>query len=371
MQATPATWRLLLEAGWAGDERLKVLCGGEALSPDLAQRLLERCASVWNLYGPTETTIWSTLARLERDGGQVTVGRPIGNTRVHVLDRAGRQVPVGVAGELHIGGEGLARGYWKRPDLTAERFVPDPYTEAPGARLYRTGDLARYLPDGRLEWLSRLDHQVKVRGFRIELGEIEAALSRHPAIRRVVVVAKGGPADETRLYAYLLAAAGMEPTATELRKHLKATLPVFMVPAAFVFLDELPLTPNGKVDRKALDRLEARRQAGEDSYQPPRTPTESFLAELWREVLSVERIGLRDNFFDLGGHSLLAMKVIARVEKGIGHRLSPRDIVFQNLEQLAADCDQRGRMLAQPPVAGLTGRAADTVRVGIDGGRGA
>jgi len=168
MQATPATWRLLLEAGWNGDKRLKVLCGVEALPAELSERLLERVSSVWNMYGPTETTIWSTLEKVSVGG--VTIGRPLRNTRIYVLDGRGRRVPVGVAGELCIGGEGLARGYWKRADLTAERFVPDPYAGEPGARMYRTGDLARYLEDGRVEWLSRLDHQVKVRGFRIELG---------------------------------------------------------------------------------------------------------------------------------------------------------------------------------------------------------
>jgi amino acid adenylation domain-containing protein len=357
MQATPSTWRLLLEAGWTGDRRLKLLCGGEALSRELAERLLERSSSLWNVYGPTETTVWSTVCQVVESTGTISIGRPIGNMRYYVLDRRGRRVPVGVAGELCIGGEGLAWGYKKRADLTAETFVPNPFDGGAGSRLYRSGDLGRFLPDGRLEWLSRLDHQVKVRGHRIELGEIESVLVRHPAVERAVVLAKGRPGEDYRLVGYLVAA-GMEPTATELRKHLKAALPAYMVPGAFVFLDEFPLTPSGKVDRKALDRLESRRQADEDAYQPPRTPTEAFLADLWRELLSVERIGLRDNFFDLGGHSLLAMKVIARIEKGIGPRLNPRDIIYQSLEQLAADCDRRGR---QPVVAAsreLDGRSA-------------
>jgi hypothetical protein len=221
-----------------------------------------------------------------------------------------------------------------------------------------------------VEWLSRLDQQVKLRGFRIELGEIEEALARHPEVGMAVVVARGGPTEERGLIAYLVAADGVEPTATELRKHLKASLPAYMVPAAYVFLDELPLTPNGKVDRKALGTLEARRQAEEETYQAPRTPTESFIAELWRELLGLERVGLRDNFFDLGGHSLLAMKVIARVEKGLGHRLNPREIVFQNLEQLAADCDRRRREPAPPP-AGSPPRPLDARGAGLAGGRGA
>jgi amino acid adenylation domain-containing protein len=358
MQATPSTWRLLLEAGWTGDSRLKLLCGGESLTHELAERLLQRSSSLWNVYGPTETTVWSTACQVVDSSGTISIGRPIGNMRYYVLDRRGRRVPVGVAGELCIGGEGLAWGYKKRADLTAETFVPDPFDGRAGSRLYRSGDLGRFLPDGRLEWLSRLDHQVKVRGHRIELGEIESVLAQHAAVERAVVLAKGRPGEEQRLIGYLVAAGGMEPTATELRKHLKAVLPAYMVPAAFVFLDEFPLTPSGKVDRKALDRLESRRQADEDAYQPPRTPTEAFLAELWRELLSVERIGLRDNFFDLGGHSLLAMKVIARVEKGIGQRLNPRDIIYQSLEQLAADCDRRGRQPAAAAGRELDGRTA-------------
>src|SRR5262245_24175364 len=260
MQATPATWRLLLAAGWSGAAKLKVLCGGESLPRDLADRLLEHGASVWNLYGPTETTIWSALWKVEREG-PVTVGRPIANTQLHVLDARGRQAPLGVPGDVCIGGEGLARGYWKRPDLTAERFVPDPFGE-PGARMYRTGDLVRYLADGRVEWLSRLDHQVKVRGFRIELGEIEAVLSSRAEVRQAVAVVREDVAGDARLVAYLLSdpepggeGGPVRPAlADRLRSNLLEVLPEHMVPTAWVFLDAFPLTPNGKVDRKALPK---------------------------------------------------------------------------------------------------------------------
>jgi amino acid adenylation domain-containing protein len=369
MQATPATWRLLLEAGWSGDKRLKILCGGEALPDELAAQLLERGASVWNLFGPTETTIWSTLAKLDGHG-PVTIGRPIGNTRVYVVDGHGRRLPVGVAGELCIGGLGLARGYLKRADLTAERFVPDAFAGESGARMYRTGDLARLRPDGTIEWLSRMDHQVKIRGFRIELGEIEAALQRHPDVDRAVAAAKGEPSGDQRLVAYVVPASGVEPTATELRGHLKSQLPTYMVPTSFVFLDRLPLTPNGKLDRKALAALDARPSSPQEGFQAPRTPMESLLAELWQQVLGVERVSVRDNFFDLGGHSLLAMKVLSAIEKRTGLRVNPRDIVFQTLEQFAAACDERSRTPPdQAATRGLAGRFIDAMRMTLDGGR--
>jgi amino acid adenylation domain-containing protein len=333
MQATPATWRLLLEAGWAGNGRLKILCGGEALTRELAERLAPLGASAWNLYGPTETTIWSTLWKVSSDGGPVTVGRPIGNTRTYVLDGRGRPVPVGVPGELYIGGLGLARGYLKRADLTAERFVPDPFAAEPGARMYRTGDLVRFLPDGRIEWLSRLDHQVKVRGFRIELGEIESVLARHAAVRQAVAVVREDVAGDARLVAYVIGeggAAGAEAAASRpehagrLREHLLETLPDYMVPTSWVFLDAFPMTPNGKVDRKALPRPETLR-AGSD-YTAPETATDKAIAGVWQEVLRLERVGLDDNFFDLGGHSLLLMQVQAKLR-----RLLEREIPIVDL----------------------------------------
>ena len=248
MQATPATWKMLLASEWAGKPDLRVICGGEALSPSLAGSLLERCAAVWNMYGPTETTVWSTLDRV-RAGEPVTIGRPIANTRVYVLDSEGRRVPIGVAGELWLGGAGVARGYLDQPDLTNERFVDSPFRS--GERLYQTGDLVRCREDGRLEHLGRLDHQVKVRGFRIELGEVESRLQAHPGVREAVVVA-----GEERLIAYVVRG-GEEPTAEVLRGWMSETLPEYMVPALFVPLQALPLTPNGKVDRKALPAPDA------------------------------------------------------------------------------------------------------------------
>ena len=341
MQATPATWRLLIEAGWPGNEGLKILCGGEALPRELADQLLERGGSLWNLYGPTETAIWSTIHRVESREGPVPIGRPIANTQVYVLDAQQQPVPVGVPGELYIGGAGVARGYLNRPEQTAERFVVNPFTNAPAANLYRTGDWVRYQPDGNLNYLWRIDNQVKIRGFRIELAEIETALESHPPVAEAVAaVREYGPGD-VRLIAYFVPAPGHnEPTGTELRTLLRAKLPQYMVPSVYVALEALPLTPNGKIDRKALpepDLFHVHRSA--DS-EPPSTETEIALAEIWKAALGIEGVGANDNFFDLGGHSLLSMQVIFRVEEKLGARLTPRDIVLNTLGQLAVQCDR-------------------------------
>jgi amino acid adenylation domain-containing protein len=321
MQATPVTWRLLLEAGWQGSPSLKMLCGGEALPLDLAQQLLARGASLWNLYGPTETTIWSTVRQITAADPLISIGRPIANTQVYVLDAHLQPVPAGVPGELYIGGDGLARGYLHRPDLTAERFVPHPFSAAPNARLYRTGDLARFLPTGDLEHLGRLDHQVKVRGFRIELGEIEATLLQHPTVRQAVVVAREETPGDKRLVAYLIPAEGQDITFKELRSFLKESLPDYMVPSACVMLEAFPQTPNGKIDRKALPPPEARGQAAADGYVAPTVIEHNELIGIWEELLNVRPIGIRDSFFNLGGHSLLAAKLIHRVELVFGKRI--------------------------------------------------
>ncbi|MEW5927673.1 MAG: amino acid adenylation domain-containing protein, partial [Gemmatimonadota bacterium] len=314
MQATPATWRMLLEAGWTGSPGLKALCGGEALPRELAERLLPAVGELWNLYGPTETTIWSTVERVGPGEGPVSIGRPIANTRVYLLDRGVEPVPAGIAGEAYIGGEGVARGYLGRPELTAERFVPDPFAAEPGARMYRTGDLARRRPDGALEYLGRTDSQVKVRGFRIELGEIEAALALHPEVGEAAVVAREDASGHARLVAYLAGAA----VPAGLREFLRGRLPEHMVPSALVALDAFPRTPNGKTDRRALAALEVAAGGARDAYVAPRTPEEEIVARAWSAVLGVERVGARDGFFELGGHSLLAMQVVSRVRAALG-----------------------------------------------------
>jgi amino acid adenylation domain-containing protein len=309
MQATPTTWRMLIEAGWNGASDLKILCGGEALSLDLAEELLQRGVSAWNMYGPTETTIWSTLSRIEKHDSGVTIGRPIANTQVYIVDEQMNLLPVGAPGELVIGGAGLARGYWNRPDVTAEKFIPHPFVKANGARLYRTGDLARYRPDGALECLQRIDDQVKIRGYRIELGEIEAAIHEHPSVGQAVVVARQEEG-EKRLVAYLVAED--EINKRELKEYLKKTLPEYMVPAFIVQLEELPLTANGKIDRKALPKPEIGVKA---HYVGPQTAVEETLCKIWAEVLRVDRVSVVDNFFDLGGNSLSAFRVISRVRR--------------------------------------------------------
>ncbi len=320
MQATPATWQMLVESGWSGTPGLKVLCGGEAMPPDLATALLERAGEVWNMYGPTETTIWSSVERVQR-GAPPTIGRPIANTQMYVLDGQRRPLPIGVAGELYIGGDGLASAYWNRPGLTAERFVPDPFGGREGARLYRTGDRARYRSDGRIECLGRADDQIKLRGFRIEPGEIEAALRAHPGIRDAAVAAQPDAIGSTRLVAYVVASGASAVQPEDLRATLRAILPEYMVPSAFVPLEALPRTSNGKIDRRALLAAETarvetsaddpgRRPAG---YAPPGNDVERLMAEIWGEVLGLDRVGVFDSFFELGGHSLSAARLVARL----------------------------------------------------------
>jgi len=336
MQATPGTWRLLLAAGWEGDEKLKILCGGEAFPPDLAAELTGRVGEVWNMYGPTETTVWSTCCRLDKAGGPIHVGRPIANTQIHILDREMRPVPVGVSGELFIGGDGVARGYLNRPELTAERFLPNPFAEDPEARLYRTGDLARYHSDGSIEYLSRIDNQVKVRGFRIEPGEIEASLSDYEGVRQGIVTVREERPGDVRLVAHLLYEQGASATGSQLRKHLRRTLPDYMIPQHFIEIDHLPLTPAGKIDRKKIQESFSLGAVQPQQFVAAQSQSEKILAGIWREELGITRVGVHDNFFDAGGHSLLAIRVIARVLKETGVRLSPRDIFLNTLGQIAA-----------------------------------
>ncbi len=331
MQATPTMWRLLIEAGWEGSPDLTVLCGGEGLPAALAARLLPRCAALWNLYGPTETTIWSTLEHITPDAAPISIGRPIHNTRVYVLDRGRKPVPLGVAGELYIGGAGVARGYRSRPDRSAERFFEDPFSSLPGARLYRTGDLARFLPDGRLLHLGRLDHQVKVRGSRVELGEIEAALATHPGIAQVVVAPKAEADGGQQLVAYLIAREAHErPDAMTLRAHLRSRLPDYMVPLHFVFMDAFPQTANRKVDIPALPAPPPIAEHDTAAAPPtePRGRLEVQLTVLWRQVLGDEALGVHDNFFDRGGHSLKAVQLISFLEQVTGRQL-PLVTLFQ------------------------------------------
>jgi amino acid adenylation domain-containing protein len=326
MQATPATWQLLLEAGWQGEERLEIFCGGEALPRTLANQLLERGVSLWNLYGPTETTVWSTIYKVTWGKGPVPIGRPIGNTQTYLLDAHLQPVPAGVPGELHIGGVGLARGYLNRPELTAEAFIPNPFSARPGARLYRTGDMACCMPGGNIEFLGRLDHQVKIRGFRIEQQEIEAVLRQYTGVRETVVLAWEDEPGDKRLVAYIVPNDGQKPMVSALRRFLREKLPEYMVPSAFVTLEALPLMPNGKVDRRALPAPAGLCQELEATHIAPRSEIERTIAMIWQEVLRVEQVGIHDNFFDLGGHSLLLTRVYGKLQKDLNGNLSMMDL---------------------------------------------
>jgi acyl-coenzyme A synthetase/AMP-(fatty) acid ligase/acyl carrier protein len=324
MQATPTTWLLLLAVGWQGNPDLKILCGGEALKPELAQQLLEKAGCVWNMYGPTETTVWSTLHQIEANDSTSYIGHPIANTQIYLLDLSGQPVPSGVPGALYIGGDGLARGYLNSPDLTAERFVPHPFSSKPGTRLYKTGDLARYRPDGKLEFLGRLDHQVKLRGFRIELGEIETVLSQHPAVQNCVVVVREDISGDRRLVAYMMLRSEQVFTVSAARAFLQERLSEYMIPAHFVLLEQLPLTPNGKVDRRALPLPDEALTLTLDAFTAPRNSVEEEIAAIWKEFLHLPTVGIHDNFFALGGHSLLATQIVSRIAATFQVELSLR-----------------------------------------------
>ncbi|MBE9209301.1 amino acid adenylation domain-containing protein [Nostoc sp. LEGE 06077] len=317
MQATPATWRMLLAAAWRGNQQLKILCGGEALDENLAQQLQQRGKEVWNLYGPTETTIWSA-ASLVQD--TIAIAHPIANTQFYILDAFNQLVPIGVAGELHIGGAGLARGYLHQPELTAQKFISNPFNLDSAARLYKTGDLVRCRANGTIEFLGRIDNQVKLRGFRIESGEIEAILNQHPSVQVSVVVVREDEPGNQRLVAYIVSQPAQTLVITELRRFLAEKVPNYMLPAAFVTLEKLPLTPNGKIDRRALPAPETTRT----NFVAPRNTIEEAIAQIWQQVLGIAQVGINDNFFELGGHSLLATQVISRLRKTLGVNLRLR-----------------------------------------------
>jgi acyl carrier protein len=330
-------------------------------SRDLCQRFVEAMphSRLMNLYGMSEVAAdaaWYDTSLTSHASLGVPIGRPITNTHIYLLDRYLQPVPVGVPGEIHIGGAGLARGYLNRPALTAEKFIPHPFSAEPGVRLYKTGDRARYLPDGNIECLGRIDYQVQIRGFRVELGEIESMLEQHPAIRQAIVIAREDVPGDTRLVAYCVAQQEPVPTVSTLRGFLQAQLPDHMIPTAFMWLEAMPRTPSGKVDRRALPVPDRARPPLEDVFAAPRTPWEMLLAEIWQEVLTVDEIGVYDNFFDLGGHSLLSMRVIASIEKRTGLRLNPRELIFQTLGQLASACAARVTLPQTPPPVRCTSR---------------
>jgi acyl-coenzyme A synthetase/AMP-(fatty) acid ligase/acyl carrier protein len=327
----PSMLRIFLEEPHASSCKSlrQVICSGEALSYELQQRFFSLLETrLDNLYGPTEAAVDVTYWHCQREDtrGLVPIGRPVANTQIYILDALLQPLPIGVAGELHIGGVQVGRGYWRRDELTAAKFIGDPFSNDPKARLYKTGDLARYLPDGTIEFLGRLDHQVKIRGNRVELEEISAALTQHPAVHDSVVVVREDKKDDPRLVAYLVPVHGLTPTASELRAFVKTRLPDYMVPSAFVTLRALPLTPSGKIDRRALPAPVRERQLTEATFVRPQSKTEQLLASMWSEILDRRAIGVHDNFFELGGHSLLAAQLIRRVRESLSVELPLRSL---------------------------------------------
>ena len=342
MQGAPATWQLLLASGWQGSRALTMISTGEALPRELANQLLDKGKVLWNLYGPTETTIWSSSDRVKNSNEPISIGRPLANTQFYILDSHLQLVPIGVPGELHIGGEGLARSYLNRPELTEEKFIIARFKL--NTRLYKTGDLARYLPDGRIDCISRIDNQVKIRGLRIEIGEIEATLSQHPAVQNVVIVVREVVSGDKRLIAYIVSnQENPESLVTNLRNFLKDKLPAYMVPSAFIKLDSLPLTPSGKVDRRALPTPDFSRQELTETFVTPKDDLELRLAKIWEKVLGISSISIRDNFFDLGGHSLLAVQLFSQIKNNLGQDI-PVSTLFQapTIEELASILRQKG-----------------------------
>ncbi|WP_371865564.1 non-ribosomal peptide synthase/polyketide synthase [Dictyobacter alpinus] len=343
MQATPTTWQLLLTTDWRPHADLQVLCGGEAFPPALASQL-RPARTLWNLYGPTETTIWSAAARLaalERTS-PVPLGAPLDNTTLYVLDRAGQLVPPGVPGELFIGGQGVARGYFRQAGLTAERFLPDPFSATPGERLYRTGDVVRYRANGRLEYLGRGDQQIKLRGLRIEIGEIEAALVQHPTVREAVVSLWRVSETDQRLVAYVIAQPNSTIATQQLRDHLRQTLPEYMVPAYFVQLEQLPLTANGKVDRRVLPAPDQQPDLGSQPVEATYTQLEEIIASQYSQLLNLTQVNHQSNFFEAGGHSLLATRLMTRLQEILEVEI-PLRLLFEapTVEQLAQQITQR------------------------------
>ena len=331
MQATPSTWRMLLMAGWSGSKNFKILSGGEGLTKDLAQELIARSKELWNIYGPTETTIWSTAKKLEGNRlktiGETSyepVGSPINNVQVYILDKHLQPVPIGVEGEVFIGGTGVApNGYFNRPELTAKTFISNPFQKnGLDSKLYRTGDLARYLANGDIEYLSRGDKQVKIRGFRIELGEIESAMASYPGIRENIVMVREDQPDNKQLVAYFIPEKKTNIDLGDLKLSLKAKLPEYMVPVAFVKLDAFPYTASMKIDRKRLPAPAFNNSNSEVQFEAPKTETQQTVANIWKNLLGLKEVSINDNFFELGGHSLIAVNMMAKIDRAIGKKIT-------------------------------------------------
>jgi amino acid adenylation domain-containing protein len=360
MQATPASWRLLLEAGFRAPAAFKMLCGGEALPRELANRLLEGAGELWNMYGPTETTIWSSCTRVVGGADAITVGGPIANTQFYVLDHNDEPVPSGVPGQLHIGGDGVARGYYQRPELTAEKFVANPF--APG-RMYRTGDSARWQANGSLQILGRIDHQVKLRGFRIELGEIESVLMTKAALSTVAVILREDVPGTARLVAYYVEKSGDSRSPETLRAVLAEDMPEYMIPSAWVRLDSLPLSPNGKLDRAALPLPDATQTAKEE-FVAPTTPNEVALTKIFAEVLNLEHVGATSDLLKLGADSIQLFQITARANRA-GIKITARQLLqHRNAAALAKVAELGETSAATSPALPSLGQFKRSRRTG-------
>jgi amino acid adenylation domain-containing protein len=362
LQATPGAWRILIDTGWTHDLPLKALCGGEALPRELADKLLDRAGEVWNMYGPTEATIWSSATRVTRGTGSLHLGSPIANTRFYILDERRRPAPIGVTGELYIGGKGLARGYWNRPELTTEKFISETFTGT-AQRIYATGDLARRHEDGSIALLGRTDFQVKIRGYRIELAEIEAAITQHAQVKETVVTQHKETNGTNRLVAYVATGFGPQDSrATILAKELPALLskklPEYMVPGVFVVLELLPHNANGKIDRKALPAPNSSDRAGRKLFTPATTPAQKLLAGIWADVLDLSAVSVTDSIFELGADSLLIFRIAARAQRE-GIAVSAAQIFQQRT--IAGICDAMEEQRARTPLR-LTTRIAAASR---------
>lgn len=351
MQATPYTWRIMLEAGWDSSNPIKVLCGGEALPKELANRILKQATSLWNVYGPTETTIWSTIKQIKANEETITVGRPIDNTSIYILDKFLHPLPPGTVGEIYIGGDGVARGYLNRPELTNEKFVNDPFSSTSGAKMYSTGDMGRFKADGEIECLGRIDTQIKIRGYRIEAGEIEHHLVNEYNIKEAIVIAVPDKNGIDKLVAYIVIndAYLAESSTAQIkgwRDNLRSLVPDYMLPDDFITVPAMPLTPNGKIDKKALANQNSKLAESINVFIAPRTDVEKLVADTWSEFLEIGNIGIYDNFFELGGHSLIAVQVMTRIEKLTGKRL-PLATLFENstVEKLALMLEMDGKSI--------------------------
>jgi amino acid adenylation domain-containing protein len=347
MQSTPVTWKILLAAGWQGSKNLKMFSGGEALSKELAKELVNKGASLWNLYGPTETTIWSSVHQVKANQESISIGRPIANVKYYILDAHLMPLPVGIPGELYIGGDCLARGYFNRPELTAERFIPDPFSDRPQARMYKTGDLACYFADGTVNCLGRLDRQVKIRGFRIEIEEIESVILQYPGVAAVAVVVQENATGYQRLVGYLVNQFHAIVDCEALRRWLQQQLPAHMVPSGFMTLNALPLTLNGKIDPKALPRIDFVNQAVAETYVAPRSELEIQLTSIWEKVLEVKPVGIKDDFRELGGSSLLAMNLVREIEQTLQQKMPLNALSNLTTVEQMARCFAEGQSTIQ------------------------